>query len=323
MTSFYLRQYIAKGAVIIGCGLLGILFVTATASAQDDPTPATPPRGDCAECHLDIVSAWETSSHAHAYENSDFQEAWHQQNDKVDCLACHTTGFIPRTGEYEHEGVTCEACHGTTPDNHPPESVNVDPGVGVCEDCHTTTFTEWERSIHGEQQLACTTCHIPHPQQLRFDTAEGLCLNCHTEVQFDYVHVSHEEQTCTDCHLYRADLDVDGEHIMSGNLLPTGHDNAVETVACIACHAELVVENATDGMESSGHPILQSKIEIAELEAKVENLEAQGENTAAVRMVQGFVVGIAIGGILIMLWSRFRQQPLSPISDNEVEDKNE
>jgi len=62
-----------------------------------------------------------------------------------------------------------------TPANHPQEPVAVDPGVETCATCHATTVTEWEQSKHGEQQLACTTCHQPIPRLSVLNTVKELC----------------------------------------------------------------------------------------------------------------------------------------------------
>ncbi len=279
------------------------------AAAQEATPPPTPPP-DCAECHLNVVAAWQTSTHAQAYHDADFQTAWQTQKSDPQCLACHTTGFVVRTGDYDQPGVTCAACHGQTPANHPPEAVAVDPGVRVCADCHPTTFGEWETSLHGAQQLACTTCHTPHDQKLRFETSNALCLNCHNEARTDYAHVSHPNQMCIECHWHRS---VDETmHVMTGMLLPTGHDSMVETRTCVECHANLPENAAVVGAESGEpHPLLAARVRISELEAAVQTAEAQSENQAATQLITGLIVGalvmgLGVGGIS-RLWQRSRR----------------
>lgn len=299
---------------------------TPDATPQPDAEPsATPVPQACSECHLDIVSAWETGLHAQAYADPVFQEAWQKANSEPACLACHTTGYNPRTQTYAHEGITCEACHGQTPANHPDEPVSINPGPAVCETCHATTVTEWEHSAHGEQQLACTSCHNPHPQQLLFDNdSVALCLNCHDEEpRDDYAHLSHPEQLCTDCHWHRAKPEDLLAHYTSGALYPTGHGAVVETVACVTCHADLAAEEGTlvsldeaiddMGLSDSSHPLLAARVRIHELEAEVDTVRAQGENTAVLRIIQGAVVGVAVGGAgaLVAFRSRRRARRLS------------
>src|SRR5690606_32508351 len=243
-----------------------------TPQPGDDATPAPAPQA-CSECHLDVVSAWETGMHAQAYRDPVFQNAWQEGGSDPACLACHTTGYNARTQTYAHEGVTCEACHGETPANHPDEPVSINPGPEVCETCHATTVTEWERSAHGEQQLACTSCHNPHPQQLLFeDDSVALCLNCHEEPRDDYAHVAHPDQLCTDCHMHRAKSEDLLAHYESGALFPTGHEAVVQTVACVTCHEELAAEEGTlvtldetveeMGLSESDHPLLAAQVRI-------------------------------------------------------------
>src|SRR5690606_24022575 len=68
----------------------------ATPQPDGDPTPTPVPQA-CSECHLDVVSAWETGMHAQAYRDPIFQDAWQINGSDPACLACHTTGYNPRT----------------------------------------------------------------------------------------------------------------------------------------------------------------------------------------------------------------------------------
>lgn len=291
-------------AVILFLGILSIGITTADAQ---EPTPTTP-APDCAECHLDVVADWQNSVHAQAYHDPNFQAAWQEKNGDSMCLACHTTGFSARTGDYDQAGITCTACHGETPMTHPPDPVSVSLEVEVCADCHATTFNEWKMSLHGEQQLACATCHTPHNQSLRFETANALCLNCHDEARDDYAHVSHPDQACVDCHWYRS-LD-ETAHVMTGNLMPTGHDSQVETRTCVDCHASLAASETGEivPVSSSQHPLLEAQVKIDELEAEVETTRAEGENQAAVQLIAGLLIGGVVTGLglrgISSLWRR-------------------
>lgn len=292
-----LCRWLAAAGLVLGIGV--------GAAAAQEATPPPTPVPNCAECHLDVVAAWQDSTHAQAYHDPEFQAAWQEQKSDPQCLACHTTGFAVRTGGYDQPGVTCGACHGDTPVNHPPEPVAIDPGVQVCADCHQTTFDEWETSLHGEQQLACTTCHTPHDQHLRFETSNALCLNCHDETRDDYGHVSHPDQLCTECHWYRS-LDST-QHILTGNLMPTGHDSLVETRTCLDCHAALP-ENALAATPVSPHPLTVAQVRIHELEAEVQTAQAQGENQAAAQLITGLVVGALLVGVGLGGFTRFRRR---------------
>lgn len=347
MSASLVRQALLRGLIILFFGLAGAALASTGAFAQGDTPEATAqpepvePTGaatdalldgtaeaqiqSCADCHVDVVSAWEGGAHSRAYDDPVFQTAWGAQDNDPMCLECHTTGFDARTGSYVHVGVTCEACHGETPANHPDEPLIVEPGLEVCAGCHTTTFAEWRASAHGEQQLACTTCHNPHPQTLRFDSANALCLNCHDEdARDDFAHLAHVDQNCTDCHWFRPSEEDLLAHYTSGNLFPTGHTAHVETQACVTCHGELVATEAapTDTIStgvtlSSEHPLLEAQVRIQELEAEVKTARAQGDNNATLRLVQGLILGLAVGAVVVALASRFRHRRTSTINDRE------
>jgi predicted CXXCH cytochrome family protein len=313
--------------LVVACfGLMGAVLAEAGAPAQEGEQPQPPE--SCATCHIDVVASWQDSLHARAYSDPVFQEYWQAGGSDTECLACHTTGFVTRTGEYAYEGVVCEACHGETPADHPAEPVAIDPGVATCADCHPTTFSEWEQSAHGEQQLACTTCHNPHPQTLRFETEDALCLNCHDEdARDDYVHLTHTEQQCVNCHWHHADPETSLAHYSSGSMFPTGHAAFVETRACVACHEErsediAVAEGETAREEmnlTSDHPLLEAQVRIKELEAEVDTKDAQGANTSALRLMQGLVLGVALGGVVVFGVTRVRQRGLHVVRTREEE----
>lgn len=290
-------RFIAGSAVVLGFGVVGALLATYTVAAQDGPTPTPLARGDCAECHLDIVASWSVSAHATAFSSTQFQHTWAEASNAGSCLTCHTTGYSRRTEIYRYEGVACEACHGETPQDHPPAKVAINPGVQVCEDCHATTFSEWELSAHGEADLPCTTCHAPHTQQLRTEAAEDLCLECHQNRPETYVHASHVEQFCGDCHVYRnTKIDLASTHVQTGELPPTGHHNLVNPPACIACHEqnnEFVVERQA--------PLIETHIKIKETRARLDTLKTQEENAKVLRTVQGMVLGIVIGALAMFV----------------------
>jgi hypothetical protein len=190
--------------------------------------------------------------------------------------------------------------------------------VEVCAGCHTTTYSEWQRSAHGEQQLACTTCHLPHPQTLRFATSNELCLNCHNEEpRDDYAHLVHPDENCVDCHWFHTSPEDMEAHASSGNLYPTGHNDVVETVSCITCHEEITETTVVAdqeavltelNLEDSDHPLLEAQIRIKELEAEVDSVKAQGENNSVLRLAQGVIVGGVIGGFVLAGVVRFRRR---------------
>jgi len=334
------RTSVPKTAIIFSTLVLAVGLALAVAGQvraapprQDSPPlppdSGQPPAGDpaatpvprlCAECHVEVAAAWETSMHAQAFVDPVFQDYWQKAGSDPACLACHTTGYDPRTGTYAREGVTCEACHGPTPPDHPGQPVMISPGPAVCERCHPTTVAEWQHSAHGAQQIACATCHNPHPHQLRFsDDSVALCLNCHEQPpRNDYVHLTHPEPLCTDCHWFRPKRDDLLAHFVSGALFPTGHTAVVETAACVTCHADRAAEAGTlaaldeaiDALDlsDSPHPLLAAQARIRALEAEIRSARTQGKRTETRRAVQGALVGLVAGSLLTLLIVRARRR---------------
>lgn len=263
---------------------------------------------ECAECHIDVVQSWQTSPHSQSFLNDEFQSTW-SETEGSNCLSCHTTGYTAFNGEFTHAAVTCEACHGQTPTNHPDESLIVDSSAEVCADCHTTTYHEWSVSNHAAEDLTCTACHNPHPQQVRFDNdSTALCTNCHENaISEGYAHITHVEQACTACHWHRSDFDPT-QHFQSGLLLASGHEALVETQSCISCHDnEETSATITESVSGTIHGNTSDlRLQLSEAKAEAQNAIAIGENTSAVRLIQGLVVGIAIGGILVLVFLRLR-----------------
>jgi len=288
----------------------GLMFVPTFAQDAPDTTP-TPAATEtytqgCAECHLDIVSDWQDSPHAAAFQHDALQSAV-ADGDGAVCLECHVTGFQPFSGDFTHQNVTCEACHGQTPEDHPDEAIAVSASAAVCADCHATTYREWEVSAHGAADLNCVSCHHPHEPGLRFETANALCTNCHAPEEIpNYAHETHTDQTCTECHWHHGELDND-QHVLTGALGASGHDAHVETIACLTCHeneAQQVSTESDDGELGEFAPV--SQVTLRELEAEVANVRAQGANVAAVRLLQGGVVGLAFGAVLMFVFIRLR-----------------
>lgn len=316
---------------ILRCSQIAMLiavccfFVGIQASAQDTPPAETPYTTEayvqgCEECHIDVVADWQDSDHAMTFHTEAFQSAIADGADDS-CYACHTTGYTAFNGEYHYEGITCEACHGLTPENHPDEPISVEPGLNICADCHATTYHEWEMSAHGNAEMPCTSCHNPHEQALRFGNAEALCLNCHgDEERTDYVHVSHETEDCVSCHWHKGMFDAE-THLVTGELFPSGHEAQVETVSCIECHSELDDDALIDGDGDTDADVAPSgldvRVQFQELSAELDNVRAQGENLSAVRLMQGIVVGLAFGAVIATLFARLRPGQALQEADDE------
>jgi hypothetical protein len=211
---------------------LGVMATAVTVQAQ---TPEqTNEKDDCQGCHEIIETHWEDSAHAKSITDTVFQQAWQEQGQPVECLACHTTGFDPETGEYEADSVTCTVCHNPVPTNHPEDIMPTDISSRMCGDCHLDTYTEWEGSTHGKENLACVRCHSPHTTGIRADGVQELCQSCHNNEAHFYSYTGHAEEglLCADCHLRVNDGQMGDGH---GQRM---HTFAVDLETCGKCHGE-------------------------------------------------------------------------------------
>jgi len=166
----------------------------------------------CRACHAPDHADWVGTAHARAFDAL----AEVEQDQRDDCLPCHTVGFGQPGGfvdfaTAEHlAGVQCESCHGPAQEHalDPLDRdllpiVTTNPAAcGVCHtDFHHPTFDEWRQSRHARALDAVR--------------AEGRgvdeCLRCHSGD-------------------YRLALEQDGSD------LPT-IDTARFGVICTTCHA--------------------------------------------------------------------------------------
>jgi predicted CXXCH cytochrome family protein len=306
---------------LFGLLVMAMACLALPAIAQDSETDPDPGGGinqpearDCAECHIDVVLAWQDGPHATTYSNPVFQAALVSAGPDATCLNCHATEYSAATRSFTYAAVSCRACHGETPAGHPEVPVSVPDGVTVCAECHTNTYQEWEAGGHGHAGIACTTCHNPHPQQLTFETTNALCLSCHEAGELSgFAHETHTDLTCSDCHWHYGES-IPEAHVITGELGYSGHDTVVQTISCTNCHAEEFVAPATDGGEMA---TVVDRLTAAEYDAQIMSVRAQGENAAAVQLMQGIIVGTAIGAVLVFLF--FRLRPGRGIKENNNE----
>ncbi|MBQ26616.1 MAG: hypothetical protein CMH81_00515 [Nitrospiraceae bacterium] len=162
----------------------------------------------CGKCHQAIYEEWKTSIHAQAFDDPFFQAYWKRDNNIWICLNCHTPLEnqqpeliidIPRDRvekavkmpnpnydpEFQHEGITCAACHvrdgvilGPYEDSDAPHPTMYDPiyrSMDLCYRCHQVpsgpfqfyragpcgTYPEFEGEHYFNQGYICQTCHMP------------------------------------------------------------------------------------------------------------------------------------------------------------------
>jgi hypothetical protein len=326
-----------------------LVAMSAAPSTQDEPTaepepaetpeagetpaapaeePATPPlpaypieayQGTeiCAQCHDDRHTRWAASNHANAYADPIFQDSWADQDKPKYCLACHTTGFSPVTGDYALEGVTCEGCHAPYMGDHPPERMPVDRTGEICGTCHTVSYDEWEGSIHHQVGTDCLSCHeicslethevdeedvaAEHPAE------EVVCANCHHPVVDEFVHTTHAnaELDCLTCHMQIGEDDIGPE-----GKIRTAHDFEVKAAICVECHADTIhggsrilsLQARVEGLEEVVPAGLEGEVE--GLRTQVTDLERVAEGRGWAGGVVGALGGLAVGAAAAWLWRR-------------------
>lgn len=213
---------------------LGIVAVVTVEAQTIEEEPAD---SECGDCHEITQAHWSESAHANSVQDPVFQEAWHKQGSPVECLTCHTTGFDPVSETWEMESVSCSVCHGPDPGEHPEQIMPTDISSRMCGSCHVDTHTEWEDSVHGQEDLACVRCHSSHTTDLRAEGVQELCQSCHNEVTHFFGETKHAEEglLCSDCHLRVSDA---AEGNMGEGHGQRVHTFAVDLESCSQCHED-------------------------------------------------------------------------------------
>lgn len=256
------------------------------------------PVQDCAECHLDVTSTWSESAHAHAFDNPNYQDALKGVDDPEACYECHVTGLVEATGEFAAPNVTCESCHGQTPENHPEEGsapVLVSLASTQCATCHVETHKEYASTVHFAEGIECVDCHNVHAGTLHQEDSEANCLGCHQDTYDNYAHNSHAEAeiVCSDCHLFvdpEAPLPTNGQG-------QRAHTFEQTTVGCLTCHEDLedgVIDIATGGESTVGGVAAEYAFQLQEAESELA-LAQNTRNAASWLLMQGGVAGLVMG----------------------------
>jgi DmsE family decaheme c-type cytochrome len=204
--------------------MLGLLFASRAALAQQKPPAGYAGNAACVDCHKKEIGQFATT----------------------------TMGKVinarPRT---EHEKLGCESCHG--PAKQHAESGGEERGAliyysrktktpvaernATCLNCHEKTArTMWAGSTHEARNVACTDCHtVMHSEaekaELKKATVLATCGNCHKEKaramgKYSHMPLGEWKMECVSCHA------------------PHGSANEKLLVAssvnetCFSCHAE-------------------------------------------------------------------------------------
>ncbi len=244
MSSRIERFLIALMFALLAAGMT-LVIASAQEGTNDPPAQFT---NDCAACHTEFQMTWETGAHGQSGSDPVFLAEWERQGKPGACLVCHTTGFDPATATYEADGVTCEACHGPAPADHPKSPMPVDRTTDLCGRCHSDTrfgWQDWKISTHYQRGMDCTTCHDPHGASLKTvsasfgsdvsaDEISQLCINCHKEYSMDFSYTSHHQQgvSCVDCHVKHLENADRAAHTVPD------HSFNASLQSCNTCHAQ-------------------------------------------------------------------------------------
>jgi predicted CXXCH cytochrome family protein len=254
MTSRIERLLIALMFALLAAG---ITLVIASAQGEKPPAAQTSSQ-DCVNCHTEFEMTWQNSAHGQAGSDPIFVAQWTAQGKPGACLVCHTTGYDPASG------VTCEACHGPAPADHPKTPMTVDRSTDLCGRCHSDTrfgWQDWKVSTHYQRGMDCATCHDPHSAALKkvsgprdavptTDEVSELCINCHKEHSMDFSYTSHNKQgvSCVDCHVKNL-----GNADREAHTVPDHSFNA-SLASCNTCHAEQM-HSATAAVAPDGSTV--------------------------------------------------------------------
>jgi predicted CXXCH cytochrome family protein len=286
----------------------GITLVIASAQGENPPAAQTS-SPDCVTCHTDFQMTWQNGAHGKAGTDPIFLEEWTKQGKPGACLVCHTTGYDPATATYKADGVTCEACHGPAPADHPNSPMPVDRSTDLCGRCHSDTrfgWQDWKVSTHYQRGMDCATCHDPHSATLKkaagprtaaptTDEVSQLCINCHKEHSMDFSYTSHNQKgvSCVDCHVKHL-----GNADRSAHTVPDHSFNA-SLDSCNTCHAsqmhspsEAAAPDGSTALVSAEQP---TDVQLAAVAPEPEPVSPMGFSALA------GVIGLA-GGMVLAPW---------------------
>ncbi|MDX1688602.1 MAG: cytochrome c3 family protein [Candidatus Promineifilaceae bacterium] len=307
------RRFALRKEFIGLCLALALLLLTVAAGEAGAPRQdGDAASDDCQSCHGEIHGEWEDGMHGQAASDREFQQEWKKEGSPIECMACHTTGFDPATGDWAVEGIDCTVCHDSAGVDHPEEILPTADSAESCGTCHEETFAEWEKSVHGDETLDCVNCHNPHTTDLRAENSQALCQTCHNEESHFYDFTAHaaEGLLCTDCHLRVSDAAMG---------LGEGHSQRVHTFqvdlrSCTQCHGEEMHYPVREAMHLPGEDeVVQSGVSdvtnpVARVEALARTPEDANPFTYLLAVVVGLGVGITLSPVLDGVYRRLKSR---------------
>jgi len=282
------------------------------ASAQDNTPPAAQSTTtDCAVCHAEYQTTWQSGSHGQAGTDPVFLEEWTNQGKPGACLVCHTTGYDPATATFKENGVTCEACHGPAPTDHPKTPMPVDRSTDLCGRCHSDTrfgWQDWKVSTHYQRGMDCATCHDPHSAALKTlpgprtekkaDEVSALCINCHQEHSMNFSYTTHNQRgvACVDCHVNHIETTERTAHSVPD------HSFNASLASCNTCHAQQM-HSPTEALNTTANNEVSSPLTIEPtVEIKQASVTPEPDSVSPIGFsVLAGMIGLA-GGMVLAPW---------------------
>jgi predicted CXXCH cytochrome family protein len=259
-------------------------------------------------CHTEYQMTWQNGAHGQAGSDPIFVAQWTAQGKPGACLVCHTTGYDPATATYKAEGVTCEACHGPAPADHPKSPMPVDRSTDLCGRCHSDTrfgWQNWKVSTHYQRGMDCATCHDPHSASLKTvagprtaehtDEVSELCINCHKEHSMDFPYTTHSQQgvSCVDCHVKHLESTERTAHAVPD------HSFNASLESCNTCHAQQM-HSATQAVAPNGNSVPVSVEQVSNLQRASVTPEPTPISPMGFSVLAG-LFGLA-GGMVLAPW---------------------
>lgn len=304
MTSRIERLLIALMFALLAAGITLVM-----ASAQGEVPPAEPTTSEnCAVCHTEFQMTWQNGPHGKAGTDPIFLDEWNKQGKPGACLVCHTTGYDPATATYKADGVTCEACHGPAPADHPKTPMPVDRSTDLCGRCHSDTrfgWQDWKVSTHYQRGMDCATCHDPHSASLKKvvgprisekkDDVSELCITCHKESSMNFSYTAHAQKniSCVDCHVKHLENADRTAHTVSDHSFKASLDS------CNTCHAQQM-HSATEAKTPEGVAALVSIAPTPEIKLSSVTPVPEPVSPMGFSAMAGFI-GLA-GGMVLAPW---------------------
>jgi predicted CXXCH cytochrome family protein len=322
----YMKMRHSVMALMFALLAAGITLVVASAQADTGSASAQTSSQDCAVCHTEFETTWQSGAHGQAGSDPVFVGEWTKQGKPGACLVCHTTGYDPATATYKADGVTCEACHGPAPADHPKSPMPVNRTTDLCGQCHSDTrfgWQDWKVSTHYQRGMECTTCHDPHSTSLKkapgprtentTDDVSPLCINCHKETSTNFSHTAHNQKgvSCVDCHVNYLETTDRTAHSVPD------HSFNASLESCNTCHAQQM-HSPTEAMgvtevSAPVAPESTAEIELASVSAEPDSVSPVGFS------VMAGMIGLA-GGMVLAPWL---ERWYRHISKHDTEESND